>query len=311
MLKAVVARSANAARFVIVRSVDVARAVPRVARGVRDDVDHKLGRAVFGNTAGLSFNLSGRHHRSRMARLSPRPRSHSLTAELHAQGCVRAPGLISPERLAPVVAAYDRAIEDPAHSSSLTNPFFLERGVDAIRCVTDPAKSMQEVAGLLEGTITEVVTSYYGSPFICLLASPYRTYHVPPNLAAQKEPISNHWHCDGRRTDMLKVFILLRDTDESMGPLHVLSRPDTKTALHLGYRNRNELGPAAGFMEMNAKRLTGKAGDAMFCNTTLCFHRADIPAPGKFRDMIEMRFFAAVEGPGADWLDRMDLNAGA
>jgi hypothetical protein len=122
--------------------------------------------------------------------------------------------------------------------------------------------------------------------------------------------MSNRWHCDGRRTDLLKVFILLRDTDETMGPFHTLSIAETKKVLKQGYRSRNDVGPASSWMGGQAKRLIGKAGDAMFCNTSLCLHRAGVPGLGKSRDMVELRFLPALHGPGADWMERMDLTAG-
>ena len=267
---------------IAVRVIDACRAVPRVARDGANALDERVGRTAFGNTAGVTFNIKGRLHLRSIKRQAALPKASNATAdEIRRNGCAYVPGLIDQARLAPVVEAFDKSIEDEQLSVSLTNPFFKDQGVEAIRCVWDAAKAMPQIAPLLDGAITSIVNAYYGTPFMCLLASPYRTYHVAPALAAQKEPMSNRWHCDVRRTDMVKVFILLRDTDDSMGPLHVLPKPDTKEALRRGYRSRDDLGPAAEWMESRAKRLTGRAGDAMFANTTTCMHRAGIPGPGQ------------------------------
>ena len=235
--------------------------------------------------------------------------SNPIGEKLRRDGFAFVPKLIEPARLAPVIEAFNRAIEDEKLYRTGTNPFFLEHGIEASRSVPDPKSAIPQMAPLLDGATTDIVSSYYGTPFICLL-EPYRTYHVPPRLVAQKEAMSNRWHCDERRTDLVKVFILLHTTDESMGPFHTLSLQHTREALRRGYANRNNLGPAAEWMESHAEHLIGEAGDAMFCNTNLCLHRAGIPAAGKTRDMIELRFLPALAGPGADWMDRMDLKAG-
>jgi hypothetical protein len=281
----------------------------KARRGV-SALDEWSGRALFGNTAGAKFNFAGQARLRRMARQANLAvPSHPLADELHREGCAHAPAFVDAARLKPIVEEVDRAMEDDSMSESLTNQFHKDHGVEAIRRITDPTKSIPSMAALVDEKLIAIVTAYYNARFTVLLAKPYRTYHIPPALVAQKEAIAEHWHCDVRRTDMLKIFILLRDTDETMGPLHVLSRSDTKEALRRGYRSRNDFGPAAEWMESRAKRHTGRAGDAMFANTTTCMHRASIPAPGKFRDMLEMRFLPALEGPAPDWMHHMVLNA--
>jgi hypothetical protein len=296
----------------IVPMINGVVSIPRKAREQIHALDHWGGRTVFGNPVAASFNVRGRLNMRKVARkAASSAKAHNpIGPELRRTGCVHAPGLVDPAMLKPVIEEFHRAIENEELSSSTTNPFFKEHGIEAMRLIHDPLKAMPSLAPVLEGAITDIVSSCYGTPFICLLATPYRTYYVPPALVAQKEALSDRWHCDDRRTDLLKVFILLRDTDEDMGPFHALSRADTREAIRRGYRGRNDYSRARDWMESQARRLTGKVGDAMFCNTTLCLHRAGVPGPGRSRDQLELRFLPAVEGPGADWMEHMDLKAG-
>jgi hypothetical protein len=302
----------TAARPYIVPLINGVISLPRKARDQIDALDRWGGRVLFGNPVGASFNVGGRLNMRKVARKAqPSAGGHNpIGQELRHNGCVHVPRLVDPAVLKPVIAEFNRAIEDEELSISTTNPFFKEQGVEAMRLIHDPLKAMPSLAPVLEGAIADIVSSYYGTPFICLLATPYRTYHVPPALVARKEALSDRWHCDDRRTDLLKVFILLRDTDEDMGPFHALSRADTRAAIRRGYRGRNDYSRAREWMEGRAKRLTGKIGDTMFCNTTLCLHRAGVPGPGKSRDQVELRFLPALEGPGANWMEHMDLKAG-
>src|SRR5262249_1818778 len=185
----------NGARTAVVRVVDTARAAPRVARDRVEALDKWGGRIVFGNPVAASFNVGGRLNMRKVARQAPSTEARNpIGIELRRTGCVHAPGLVDPAVLRPAIEEFNRAIESEELSISTTNPFFKEQGIEAMRLVHDPLKAMPSLARVLAGAITDVVSSYYGTPFVCLLATPYRTYHVPQSLVAQKEALSDRWH---------------------------------------------------------------------------------------------------------------------
>jgi hypothetical protein len=310
LAKSAVARSFNAARLAVALSKRAKLMTGIRVRSFAEATDRWAGRKFAQTPIRYSLVRAGeRYHEQVKRTVNANGKAHPVGEAIKRDGIAYVPDLIPAEKIKPVADAFNRCIEHPDHSISLTNGFFVDRGIEAVRGIPNPLRSIPEIAPLMDGPITEIVSTYYGSPFICLLASPYRTYHVPADVAILKDPMSSRWHCDDHRTDLLKVFILLQDTDETMGPLHVLGREDTREAVRQGYRTRNDVAVVIDFVEANAKRLIGKAGTAMFGNTTLCLHRASIPRPGKRRDMLEMRFLPAAEGPGADWMERMDLTA--
>ena len=60
----------------------------------------------------------------------------------------------------------------------------------------------------------------------------------------------------------------------------------------MGFKGRHDYGLPIEVVEdpKHVVKLVGPPGTAVLCNPQLCLHRADIPAKGQIRDIIEFRF---------------------
>lgn len=167
-----------------------------------------------------------------------------------------------------------------------------------------------ELKELINDDIQKVVKGYYGSHFKILRASFYRTSHVPPEVAKDTEVYNDYWHVDGRTTDHLKLFVLFSDTTERDGPMHVLSKEESKRIVKMnnGF-DRREDGIPGEFIEQNARdieRFTGQPGSVMIANTQKILHRAGHPEPGRDRDLL-MFYLAPSSTPLPDDWDEEEI----
>jgi hypothetical protein len=101
----------------------------------------------------------------------------------------------------------------------------------------------------------------------------------------------------------------LSNVTEEHGPLHVVSRSDTKSLVGMRF-DREEEGLPGHIVESECDviKLTGKAGSAAIANSNLCLHRADNPSKGNHRDLAMLVFNPSSDPCGDDWTS--DLSKG-
>lgn len=155
-------------------------------------------------------------------------------------------------------------------------------------------ETVPELMTLLTPQVLDAVRAYYRTGFQLYNVGAWRNYHVP-RIDEGEEPLSNNWHTDARRVDMLKVFVVATDVTEDDGPTHAITRQWTRKVIGMGFDHRRGYGIPVEKIEHpdHLVKLTGPAGTALLCNTNLCFHRAGLPGPGRVRDIIEFRFVAS------------------
>ena len=78
------------------------------------------------------------------------------------------------------------------------------------------------------------------------------------------------------------------DTDERNGPLHIYSKESTKKFVKINnYRNRNNYkNDLNGQLYIN----TGKKGDSLIADTSMCLHKAGRVEKGQYRDILFITF---------------------
>jgi hypothetical protein len=197
--------------------------------------------------------------------------------------------LTTPDKMKPVREALDRALTVPRQDD-----FYYKGEHLATRSILFAAEQVPELMDLITPQMLDAVRQYYGTNFRLLNVSAWRNWSIPSAPLAE-EAYSNNWHTDGRRIDMLKVFVTGSDVTVDDGPTHVLSREWTHAVVRRGYNHRRDYQIPVEFIENpeHMVKLTGPAGTALLCNTNLCFHRASVPAEGRSRDLIEYRFIAS------------------
>ena len=103
------------------------------------------------------------------------------------------------------------------------------------------------------------------------------------------EVYSNRYHVDHNTYNHFKLFINLMDTDKENGPLNIYSKNATKKFVKVNkYKNRKN------YLDQDLKDLlyvnTGKKGDSLIADTSVCLHKAGKIEKGYFRDVVFITF---------------------
>ena len=103
------------------------------------------------------------------------------------------------------------------------------------------------------------------------------------------EVYSNRYHVDHNTYNHFKLFINLMDTNKENGPLNIYSKNATKKFIKINkYKNRKN------YFDQDLKDLlyvnTGKKGDSLIADTSVCLHKAGKIEKGYFRDVVFITF---------------------
>lgn len=265
-----------------------------------DKLNKSMGRKFYKNTNGLINNVAG-DVRIKKAQLASdyTPQGSSEAAQLRETGVLELGEIYDEEVLAPIRETYEEYIEDPEKSFVRSEYDGEVYSRSILRC----HERLPELGSLLTNEIRDLVKEYYQSHFRVLHMNAWRNHHVPDDIIKESEIYSDSWHCDGRTTEVLKLFVCLSDVTEDHGPFQILPRSDTIELVEGGYqRTRNQM-PDEFVNEDQVVKATGAAGTAMLCNTTKCFHRAGHVGEGNIRDIIQFQFVPADEPLPADTND--------
>jgi hypothetical protein len=273
------------------------RAYRRVAHAVRLGVlglDRAVSRRLFRSNAGVYRYLAGERAVARAARACGYARDGSFERGYKELGRIYEPALV--DRLA---AEFARLIETEGCYDRRGNQrrIFRDTGLEFNRILLDPARRIPALGELINDALAAHLRAYFGAEFRPIEVQGWRNYHMPPEYAAD-DLLSNHWHNDSFRSDIVKVYVALQDIDERHGPFHYVARPQTVAALAAAGFQRADADVPPGVRPGDVRRFTGPKGSALLVNTTHCLHRAGIPRPGERRDLLELRFQAA-RAPGA------------
>lgn len=275
----------------------------------RTPKDIEWGKRLFSDTTSASEHLRGRMFWAR-ARLLGGKRSTPAGVESRRKG-LRVIGPIAPPDVVKSVTEKVRAVLSTPREDD-----YRYKGTLVSRSIVFAAREVPELKKLITPTMLDAVREYYGSNFRLLHLSAWRNWAAPPITLAE-EVYSNNWHTDGRRVDMVKVFVTASDVTEDDGPTHALTREWTREIVKRGFDDRRNYGLPVETIENpeHLVRLTGPAGTAMLCNTNLCFHRAGLVGEGRQRDIIEYRFISSPsfsldmpDDESLPWKDRIIQN---
>lgn len=268
-----------------------------------DGPDRWLGAKYYGNHAGFHNNVGGDIAELK-CRLRSRAATRSLAAseearasavELREHGYAMLGNVVDPETLETVIARYETILEEGTNTR--VNSSSHDPGDDEVylRGVAAPQEEhFPEALRLVTDEVVDVMRAYYRAHAQVLSFRAYRTHHIPPEIMDSTEIYNNFWHCDGKTTDHIKLFVCLSETTEEDGPLHVMPKPSTRTfSKQRPTFDRDRDGEPGGMVDQSgdAVTLTGPPGTAMLANTQSCLHRAGVPDPGHSRDL--MQFYMA------------------
>jgi hypothetical protein len=251
--------------------------------------DTDLGRKVFRDPTRFTEQIRGRcylyHARLRSWQRDP----DGAGAESWRLGYRRLGCVTSPEKMREVAAYLQEKVFDSPKAER-----FESHGQLVRISMQRAEEAAPELLQLLTGEVLDAVRRYYRSNFRLFNVGVWRNFNVP-GIKPEDDTLSNNWHADLRRVDMVKVFIVASDVTEEDGPTHAITREWTREVLRRGFGHRRDYRLPVETIEHpdHLVQLTGPAGTALLVNTNLCFHRAGVPAAGRSRDIIEFRFVAS------------------
>lgn len=129
-----------------------------------------------------------------------------------------------------------------------------------------------------------------------------RNFNIPASI--KDEAFSNFWHFDFRRTKKkwTRVMIYLNNQDE-LESLHWFKKEDSLTAIKNKNFGRYSPDNLPKYLDNLHKTSPGPLGTIKLVNTADILHRAGMPLPGKFRDVV----FVILQSKNAVWEDNFNF----
>lgn len=171
--------------------------------------------------------------------------------------------------------------------------------------VKDLASVIPEVQVILTDEIVAAVENYYQAHIRVNTVKCWRNYAVPEEVYAQRELHSNHWHFDHHRVaGLIKIFYLVHEVTDEDGPFCLQPRPRSVFLMRYGYGDRDDYRVPDSLLEdpEHMIKLTGPAGTAIVCDTTVCLHRAGKVAAGRHRDIVQFQLMPSKTPLASDWI---------
>lgn len=277
-----------------VRGVVKVLSQPRFSR-----INEHLSRRLADNTIGYGFFLLGNMRINKATQAAGR-QGRLTESAFRKLGYARKIIPYDHNLICAIQKSYFEKIDDPKFSYEQKGKNF-KSPIVVSRAINNPLSVIPEMAELVDRETKETIENYYNSYFRVANVQAWRTYHVPPELRSQGEAYSNWWHFDARPIDNTKLFVNLCDVDDDLGPFHMIPASRSREIVRAGYTSRSIELPINETQETQIIKATGPAGAALFCNTELCLHKAGVPAKGRHRDIIQIRFLPSATPLASDW----------
>jgi len=266
-----------------------------------------LGRLLFANMDPLSHHVRSILFKLRVrAKASWKPRGDVLFAaeELKQDGYVLLKGAFSPGLVGHIREKVTEALAKT--EGRLTRQHAAPDGNHYSWYLKDLATVVPEVQELLTDELIAAVEHHYRSYVRVSKVKCYRNYSVPEKVYAQRELHSNRWHFDHHRgAGLLKIFYLVNDVTDADGPFCLQPRPRTLFLMRNKFGDRDDYRLPMSVMEdpEHVFKLTGPAGTAVVCDTTICLHRASKVAPGRHRDIVQFQLRPSSTPLPSNWFE--------
>ena len=233
-------------------------------------LDNKVGRKIYGNDNNFLINLIGHHKR----------RSYNLNFDnkLFDEGFLLV-GKCDQSLCEQLKNEIDRfAIKNHFNTNYTYKLPLNEKIINLSKTIFNSNKDLINELNIIANQ------KYFISD-----VSIYRNYPIVEDKP-NKEFYSNFYHCDHYLKHMFKIFILLNDTLEDDGPLHIYNKNQTKKIIKNYYKDRNNYEKNIE-NKISPYKFIGSRGESLICLTTECLHRAGVPKPHKLRDMLVLNLF--------------------
>jgi len=292
----------------LVKKSEFGKAVknPKKAIGIaKTRMDNFTGKLLFKNTAGLQNNLQGsltKFKTRKDTRISKKSVPQNMISDLRTKGFANLDNPFDELLIKQIQKEYNEAIENDKQSFIRTE----YEGQVFSRMINTAWKTIPSSQKLVSEYVQDIIEEYFQGYFQVLDITAWRNHHVPKEITEKKELYASHWHCDGKNTAIITLFINLKDVTENDGPFMIQSKQHTKELIKKGFDSRHEYNLPKEVIEdpKHVLKHIGKAGATMIVSTEECLHRASHPTADHFRDILQIRFIPSNEPLNDDWPDR-------
>ena len=132
------------------------------------------------------------------------------------------------------------------------------------------------------------LNSYYNKNIYLTNVELKKTFHINKEHE-ENEYFNNFFHIDSYLRTHFKIFINVSDIEEKNGPTEVFDLLKTKKIRQFN-SFENKRGNLKIPSDIRSYLNTGKAGEVLLCNTSLCLHRATNPEKGNTRENLILTF---------------------
>ena len=255
----------------------------------RNPINILCGQKIYGNDSGLIANSIGNYvinrNKKKFNGVNPSDLINKTTLkDLKDNGFTKLNFTISEDIIDQVNNEFNDAIQNididvmgKIELTSINNPLFYQK-----------FKSIHKV---LSNKLINIIECYYEASFDILNTHIYRTHNLEKlKTNANSRSLfggAAYWHNDYSTTDSLKIFVILKDTSEETGPMHIINKSDSSRIIKNGFYKYKD-GIMNGLVEKNSKvtKLIGNKGTIFIADTNTCLHRAGIPKNKSERDML-------------------------
>ena len=261
------------------------------------------GKMFFKNAAGFKANMEGRKTRNMLKRthtkIISKEQQNPNISKFREVGFVNLEQPFDKKLFSQVKDKYEKMIEDDRYSFVRSE----YNGKVYSRMLNRTFKIIPEIKELLTKDILDMIEEHYQGNFQILHVMLWRNYHVPSEVQKESEIFSSSWHNDGQDTADSTIFVNVSNVTEEDGPLHLQSIERTEHLIKNGFRTRRETGLPKDVLEdpNHVMKHVGPPGSTIWANSSLCFHRAGIPGPNRFRDLLQFRIHPTEEPLRDDW----------
>ena len=155
--------------------------------------------------------------------------------------------------------------------------------------LNDPHK-IEGIYDLIPREVTHIIEEFYGSSKYKILPEIWRNFHVPDEIIKDNEVLSDRFHLDANDYTYLKLFVLVHDVDESQGPYTFIDKINSQSFIRSRiYNNRSNYDSEK--LDKKSIQVKGLKGKFIITHNAYCLHKAGIPEKGKFRDIIQYKFY--------------------